>query len=107
MIIVTDYTGKINTPEDLYRAAGIVPNFLLESDPRPMKEQIQERYIAGWHRFEGFTLDPETLAIKFPGDKPLKPLLSFQLRDEILYFYRHAWGVIMQKDGSWEAARLD
>ena len=42
-------------PEDW----GLIPSFLDLDDPRPAREQFNERYVAGWNKFEGFTFDAD------------------------------------------------
>jgi hypothetical protein len=86
---------------------GIIPSFLDEDDPRSARDQIAAAYVGGWNKFEGFTINPETLAIKYPGDPEHKPRSALVFRDELLLIYESAWVVILQKDRSWEVARLD
>jgi hypothetical protein len=91
------------SPEDW----GIIPSFLNEDDPRSAKEQIHSHYMGGWNAFQGFTFDPEKLTLKYPDDPLLEPLSALLFRNETLLIYQSAWVVILQKDGSWEVARLD
>jgi hypothetical protein len=90
-------------PEDW----GIIPSFLNEDDTRSAKEQIDSHYVGGWNSFEGFTLDAQNMQLKYTGDPPLKPLSAMSFRDEMLFMYEYAWVLIMQKDGSYDVARLD
>jgi len=93
------------TPE----ALGFLPSFLNESDPRPAKEQIHSNYQhgGGWRPFKGFEFNPKTFSLKYPGDPTFRPLARMQLRNETILFYDYAWVGIMQKDGSFEVARID
>jgi hypothetical protein len=93
------------TPEWL----GLLPHWLDEKDPRPAWKQIHDNYRhgGGWDKFEGFEFNPKTFSIKYPGDPLMRPLARAQLRDETILFYDHAWVGIMQKDGSFEIARID
>lgn len=86
---------------------GFLPMFLQESDPRPAKEQIHERYVVGWNDFKGFTMDPETMVLSYPEDPPTMPLAWTQFRQEKVVLYEHDWVAIIQKDGSFEVARID
>jgi hypothetical protein len=90
------------TPEHL----GLIPYFVFASDPRPAKEQFNERYISGWTPFNGFKMLGGS-RLKYPGDPAFAPLARTKLRDETILFYPHAWVVIMQPDGSFEACRMD
>lgn len=88
---------------------GIIPEFLSESDPRPAREQIHEAYAhgGGWHDFKGFSMNPNTYAIKYPGDPAYQPAAIGNLRDEIIVVYPHAWVAIIQADGTYSIARID
>jgi hypothetical protein len=87
---------------------GIIPLWLDAEDPRPAREQLDEHYAhgGGWQPFEGFKLQ-RNHAIKYPGDPALQPLALMRLRDEMIAVYRHAWVMILQKDGSYEICRMD
>ena len=93
------------TPEHL----GLIPLFLSEDDPRSAREQIHVRYAhgGGWHPYHGFKFNPKTYTLKHPGDPTLRPLARAQLRTETILFYDYAWVGIMQKDGSFDIARID
>jgi len=93
---------------------GFIPGWLSEDDPRPAKQQIHENYIhgGGWFPFNGFTMDPETKVLTYPGDEgepdeKTYPLAEGKLRNETLVFYEHEWLAIIQPDGSFEIARID
>lgn len=92
---------------------GYIQYFLSESDPRPAKEQFNERYIyGGFDPFQGFTLkfdpaNPSGATLRYPGDPPVKARASCKLRDETIILFRHDWVAIVQKDGSYEVARMD
>ena len=94
-------------------AAGLLPQFVSEHDPRPAKEQINEAYAhgGGWNSFEGFTLvssdDKSQYGLDYPGDPMSKELSRAMFRDELLVFFKGSWLAIIQKDGSFEVSRLD
>lgn len=93
---------KISPRVDL----GYLPIMLVESDPRPAAEQFQARYVfGGWAPQANFTMHGEALI--YPGDPPLQPIAWTQLRAERILLYEGDWVVILQPDGSFEAARMD
>ena len=87
---------------------GLIPTFLDTRDERPAKEQFAERYVyGGWRPPDGFTAVGATPVLKFPGDPPLHPVAVMRLRDEMIFVYLHGYVAIFQKDGSFEACRMD
>jgi len=92
---------------------GFIPSFLNEADPRPAKEQINEAYAhgGGWNSFNGFGLGidsrSELYTLEYEGDPPTHELSRATFRDETLVFFEHSWFAIIQKDGSYDIARLD
>lgn len=96
----------------IHRAAsfdmlGYVPAFLLDDDPRPAREQFQERYVyGGWRPIKGFTKDAAD-GLHYPED-PVLPAVAYRmLRQERIVMYPGAVFAIIQPDGSWDVARLD
>ena len=86
---------------------GICPAFLDEDDPRPAREQFNERYIGGWNpSWNKATLDGE-LVMHYPGDPPMTPLAMLGFREEIVLLYDHQFFAIVQPDGSYEISRMD
>lgn len=86
---------------------GYIPNFLDEGDPRPVREQFNARYSGGWHPMSGIKMRRVGWILTYPGDPPFQPIGSVNFRDEVVILYQHAIVVVVQKDGSWEAARMD
>jgi len=88
---------------------GFLPGMLDENDPRPAREQFNERYAhgGGWQPFIGHELREEDLTLKYPGDPPLIPLAKLQFRDELIVLYEHDFVMIKQRDGSYEVCRMD
>ena len=86
---------------------GLIPMLLWNSDPRPAREQLHERYAhgGGWSPFQGFVMT-ET-GIKYPGDPEMKLYAETKLRDETIRLYECAWVAIVQPDGSYEISRMD
>jgi hypothetical protein len=97
-----------DNPQRFLDSLGALPDFLVFTDQRKASEQFAERYaFGGWRPFKGFKFDPQTKAIKYPGDPALKPIASVELRDELVLIYPYSWVGILQPDGSFEIARLD
>lgn len=87
---------------------GFIPTFLDTDDPRPAAEQFAERYIyGGWRPQSGFINSNGTPVLQYPGDPPLKPIAVMRLREETIFVYLHGYVAIFQKDGSFEACRMD
>jgi len=87
---------------------GYIPDFLSAHNPKPAVQQLHEAYRhgGGWHKFEGFKMLPNK-DLSYPDDPPVRLLASCTLRDEEIRFYQHSWVAVVQKDGSFEVARMD
>lgn len=90
---------------------GLIPEWLRDDDPDPAWKQIDKNYQhgGGWRlgAMTAFVMNPKTHVLKYPGDPPLAPLATAQLRDEAIYFYEHAIVAIVQEDGRFEVSRID
>ena len=89
---------------------GYLPSFLNEDDPRPAREQLDANYQhgGGWRPMDGWTFDPKTLVIRFPGDPTFRPYAMTTLHGkETILFYLHDWVLIQQEDDSFEIARMN
>jgi hypothetical protein len=86
---------------------GLIPEFFDTTDPRPAAQQVSAEYVSGWRPIPGFSLDAETLVLRYPGDEPMPPLFVGRLRDERIVVYESAFVAIVQKDGSFSVSRLD
>lgn len=80
-----------------------------EEDPRPAREQIDERYKhgGGWDPFKGFKFNHRTQQLEYPGDPPMRAMAAMRLRDELIILFEGEWTVILQRDGSFEVCRTD
>ena len=90
--------------------AGFLPMFLDLADPDPAAKQIDKNYQhgGGWNpRQTPKWRHLGDHVIQYPGDPPLKPLLSMVLRDEEVIVYQYGIVGIFQLDGSFEVARCD
>ena len=87
---------------------GILPNFLDANDPRPVREQFDERYAhgGGWHPMKGWELRYDNF-LCYQGEAPLQPLAQMKLRNELIILYDHAWVAIIQPDRTFEVSRMD
>lgn len=88
---------------------GQVPHWLIETDPRPAREQLNERYrFGGWQPLSGCKLlDAATGVYKYPGDPPQKPIAVIEFRDEKIFAYPSEFWGILRADGAFEVARMD
>jgi hypothetical protein len=86
---------------------GLLPSLLSDTDPRPVKEQIESNYSygGGWQPLAGFTINKQGLC--FPGDPPMRLLAESRLRDERLLFFECDWLAVVQPDGSFQVSRMD
>ena len=87
---------------------GYLPELVSDQDPRPAREQFHANYThgGGWQPFKGHTM----LAngnLAYPDDPPTHLLFETKLRDETIRFYDGAWVCVIQKDGTYEIARMD
>jgi hypothetical protein len=86
---------------------GLIPSFLDSTDPRPAAVQFNENYQhgGGWRPMKDFTL--KNLTLKYPGDPPMQPVYGLRFRDEMILIYPYGFVAVVQKDGAFEAARMD
>ena len=86
---------------------GLIPQLITPADPRPVAEQIADRYahgggykpMEGWVYLDGW--------IRYPGDVALRPVAASQINDELVYVYPHAWVCIVQPNGDYAVTRMD
>lgn len=86
---------------------GYVPGFVRADDPRPAREQIDDRYgqYGGWRPNPRWQLRDDSII--YPGDPP-RPLVARATHGtETINFYAGAYIAIVQPDGAYEIARLD
>lgn len=108
------FTVVRGNPDFYEEIVGLLPLIFSEDDPRPAREQVNERYAhgGGWHRFEGFTLhgiehEPKEMWLDYPGDPPMKSLAWAKLRNELIVLFQFSWVAIIQDDGEYEISRMD
>jgi hypothetical protein len=91
-------------PENL----GYLPGFLDPNDPRPAREQFNERYArgGGWSPMKGHQLRGDN-SLEYPGDPRIHPIAQTWLRDELILLYPSDWVAIVQRDRSFEVCRMD
>jgi hypothetical protein len=106
-LIWTFYNGT--TPEWI----GLVPEIILASDLRPVREQMAERYAhgGGWKPFNKFKIGvgmDNRVVLQYPGDPPLVMWCECQHPNgETVRLFDSAWLMVTQKDGSYEISRID
>jgi hypothetical protein len=88
---------------------GLIFTFIDAADPRPAREQFNERYVyGGWQPFgDGRFKLLEGLGLEYPEDPVLAPLWATRVGDEIVVIYSASVVAIIQPGGSFEVARLD
>src|SRR5262245_51128168 len=84
---------------------GFLPIIFDADDPRPAREQANDRYAhgGGWDPMPGWTLslEDDQVRLSYKGDKPYRPLATARLpkSNELLVFFRNSWVMILQRDG--------
>ena len=97
------------TPEHI----GYIPEIILASDPRPISEQIAERYAhgGGWKPFNGFKthVGPDSrITLVYPGDPPYHMIAEcVHPNGEHVMLFESAWLMVKQPDGSHAISRID
>jgi hypothetical protein len=92
----------------IVRLWGFILDFLDPDDPRPAREQIDAKYLGGWDAGPAaLRFDAHSLTLSYPGDPPMRPISALLFRQELLLLFPSDWVVIVQRDKSWEVARLD
>lgn len=97
------------TPEYL----GYLPEIILASDLRPVREQIKERYShgVGWKPFTRFQVNlgmDSRAVLQYPGDPPI--LMSCECKHpngETIQLFEGSWLRVIQPDGSYEISRVN
>lgn len=91
---------------------GYLPDILLPTDKRPVKDQLEDRYAhgGGYRPFpdKHFRLDRRTMTLKFPGDPVFKPAAMAFFGSEQVFFYPNcSLLLILQPDGKFDVTRVD
>jgi hypothetical protein len=105
----------LNEKYSIYNVVGTLKFFASEENPAPLNEQIDKVYCGGWNPLREFTMkdncliypDMKNNCLIYPDDPPLSPLAKATFRDQTIYVYMHGWVAIVEKDGSFEASRID
>ncbi len=105
-------------------ALGVLPMIFDETDPRPAREQVNDRYShgGGFVPFEGFTLHDEgPLAARmvYREGEPTESGEAEVVREyartqlvgpagrETLIVFEGSWVAVVQEDGSYAVCRMD
>jgi hypothetical protein len=93
---------------DIRYDLGFLPEIIRGDDPRPVKDQVNERYRhgGGWDPTPGFKLLPN-FVLEYPEDPPYRPVAMTKIGAELVYVYPHDFVGVFQSDGSFEVARMD
>ena len=88
---------------------GFLPAILRDDDPRPIKEQVEERYAhgGGWRPQNGFTFDFESGELKYPGDPPLRPVAMTQIHGDMVILFPYSYVLIRYRDETFDVMRMD
>jgi hypothetical protein len=91
---------------------GLIPAIIRQEDPRPVREQVADRYAhgGGWHPFgQGAWRLGSGMKLQFPGDPAMKPLAAttMPLSGEVVYLYAHSMILVMNSDHNYEVSRMD
>jgi hypothetical protein len=85
---------------------GLIPGMLDAEDPRPARDQFNEKYYFGWSPQPKFELGPGD-RLYYPGDPPFQPIAELIFRHERIVLYEGKFVAIIQLDGSFEVCRMD
>lgn len=97
-------------PGRLWDVCGLIPSFVREDDPRPARDQFNDRYSFGGGVVPiGGGGEIVDTMWTYPGDRPLPPVAVLRLHEtETIYIYQHAFVAIVQDgDGSVVMTRMD
>jgi hypothetical protein len=89
---------------------GYLPSFLDEDDPDDARTQLDKNYQHGGGyrpQPQWKILDMGSMTIQYPGDPALHPLAVTTLRQELIFFFPHAYVLILQPNGDFVCARMD
>lgn len=101
--ILTEYTAITLDPTDHYKHAdrsalleviGVIPYWLDIHHDYPADQAIHLNYAhgGGWHRLNGFVIDPSTGVLSYPEDPDLHPLIKYKRLEhpnEVVYQYEY------------------
>lgn len=92
---------------------GMLPLIILDTDMRPVREQVAERYRhgGGWNPFTKFKIQvgmDNRYVLVYPGDPPLRMLCEcHHPNGEHVCLFEGSWLMVVQKDGKHEISRID
>jgi hypothetical protein len=89
---------------------GFMPLGVDPSSPIAAVPQLHAGYGhgGGWHDFEGFEFkDGDEPQLLYPGDPPTEAVAFWNLREERIILFDHAWVAVVQPDGSFRVSRMD
>jgi hypothetical protein len=104
MIVIT-----LLHPHATINDLGLLPGFLNLLDPRPAKEQFDEKYSHGG----GWLTSPTTFKLDEKGLHAVEygehffPIAEINFRNERIILHDCSYVAIVQEDGTFEVARMD
>lgn len=107
--ITLDPTNRFQDAEGwrIREAVGILLDWIDRTDPRPAREQYEEKYAFGVHPSLGGKIDPDG-TFHFPEDPPQFPLIKLERDHETVYFYLHSFvSIVNRETGEHFRTRMD
>lgn len=91
---------------------GLLPAIFNPADPRPAREQIEDRYAhgGGWRPYgKGkWTIDyADGGTLRYPEDPAMRPWAALELNDEMVLVYDCSIIAVVQRDGTFDVLRMD
>lgn len=100
---------------------GYLPEIISCSDPRPVVDQVNDRYAhgGGWYPMKPkkWILDRESMTLTYPVSEDeaaycepevYEPYARTRvLSGEMVYVYAHSWVLIDRGGDDWEVSRMD
>lgn len=108
----TDYPVGVWVVDDMGAGfwLGYLPEWVTANPEVSIVDEIHNNYAhgGGWHDFEGFTVDPDTGAMSYPGDPVQMPIALFRSDTEVMWLYSGSWVTVYDDySETFRTARID
>ena len=91
-----------------YDVLGLLPEIITDKDSRPVREQIEDRYVYGWEPMEGFTFDPMSATLTYKDGEQMFALAYAAVRNEVVVLYESAILLVFNRtDNTYDVIRID